>query len=300
MLFECDNFKSCTLSVNIMGIEKFNLMVFLVFIVAVLFCLIVFALARFITKKNIQRRYDFVLENSRKIPKVLELNEQYTLCPLSSRYTFEKYCDSKGQYERCLMEDCLLEVVKENILLFKDLVNKAVSNRESLLSYDESFESIMNTDTDDDKALYSRYTYFKTIEDELCLKRKLTPISDLFIIIELKYTSPKGKNSYSSNYSYYTDDIIECFGKIESEVEYQNSVKYQRDLMSAKLRYKVMQRDGFKCQICGRTQKDNVKLHVDHIFPVSKGGLTEMSNLRTLWEECNLGKGADYDPYGLN
>ena len=70
--------------------------------------------------------------------------------------------------------------------------------------------------------------------------------------------------------------------------------------MSAKLRYNVLKRDGFKCTICGRTQDDGVKLHVDHIFPVSKGGKTEMSNLRTLCDECNLGKGAEYDPYGLN
>lgn len=67
-------------------------------------------------------------------------------------------------------------------------------------------------------------------------------------------------------------------------------VAEQRRLMSDSLRYDVMHRDGFRCQICGATQKDGVKLHVDHIFPVSKGGKTEMSNLRTLCERCNMGK----------
>ena len=70
--------------------------------------------------------------------------------------------------------------------------------------------------------------------------------------------------------------------------------------MTDKLRYEVLKRDGFKCVLCGATQADGVKLHVDHIFPVSKGGKTVMSNLRTLCERCNLGKGADYDPDGLN
>ncbi len=51
-----------------------------------------------------------------------------------------------------------------------------------------------------------------------------------------------------------------------------------------------MRRDGFKCQICGSTAKDGVKLHVDHIIPVSKGGKTEPKNLRTLCDRCNLGK----------
>lgn len=35
-----------------------------------------------------------------------------------------------------------------------------------------------------------------------------------------------------------------------------------------------------------------MKLHVDHIMPISKGGKTEPSNLRTLCIDCNLGKGA--------
>ena len=64
----------------------------------------------------------------------------------------------------------------------------------------------------------------------------------------------------------------------------------QRRLMSDSLRYQVLARDNFRCQICGATQADGVKLHVDHIFPVSKGGKTELSNLRTLCERCNMGK----------
>ena len=55
-----------------------------------------------------------------------------------------------------------------------------------------------------------------------------------------------------------------------------------------------MKRDGFKCKICGRTEKDGIKLHVDHIKPVSKGGKTVMSNLQTLCEGCNIGKGNSY------
>ena len=69
-------------------------------------------------------------------------------------------------------------------------------------------------------------------------------------------------------------------------------IAQQRRLMSDSLRYDVMKRDGFRCKLCGATAKDGVKLHVDHIIPVSRGGKTEMSNLRTLCERCNLGKGA--------
>ena len=65
----------------------------------------------------------------------------------------------------------------------------------------------------------------------------------------------------------------------------------QRRLMKASLRYEILTRDGFRCRICGASADDGVTLHVDHIIPVSKGGKTEKSNLRTLCDRCNLGKG---------
>jgi hypothetical protein len=59
------------------------------------------------------------------------------------------------------------------------------------------------------------------------------------------------------------------------------------------LRYRVLVRDRFKCEICGNSPASDpkCKLHVDHIQPSSKGGLTVLENLRTLCEACNLGKG---------
>lgn len=64
----------------------------------------------------------------------------------------------------------------------------------------------------------------------------------------------------------------------------------ERNKMTSSLRYSILERDGFKCVLCGRTAEDGVKLHVDHIKPISKGGLTEPDNLQTLCNECNLGK----------
>lgn len=60
------------------------------------------------------------------------------------------------------------------------------------------------------------------------------------------------------------------------------------------MRYDVLRRDNFRCVRCGRGREDGVKLHVDHIVPVSRGGKSTMSNLQTLCEDCNLGKGSRY------
>jgi 5-methylcytosine-specific restriction endonuclease McrA len=58
------------------------------------------------------------------------------------------------------------------------------------------------------------------------------------------------------------------------------------------VRWRVMERDGRRCMACGASPATDaaIKLHVDHIVPVSRGGLSTLDNLQTLCEACNLGK----------
>jgi hypothetical protein len=60
------------------------------------------------------------------------------------------------------------------------------------------------------------------------------------------------------------------------------------------LRYFILKSDNFRCVLDGRSlaTERGVTLHVDHIVPWIKGGVTIASNLRTLCSDCNLGKGA--------
>lgn len=59
-----------------------------------------------------------------------------------------------------------------------------------------------------------------------------------------------------------------------------------------RLRAMVLIRDNCICKMCGASPaKDpSVVLHVDHIKPWSKGGETNLDNLRTLCSVCNIGK----------
>lgn len=52
------------------------------------------------------------------------------------------------------------------------------------------------------------------------------------------------------------------------------------------IRWRVLTRDSFTCQLCGRLS-DPGGLEVDHIQPLSKGGSDEMTNLRTACRSCN-------------
>ena len=65
--------------------------------------------------------------------------------------------------------------------------------------------------------------------------------------------------------------------------------------VSSGLRMKILERNGFTCQLCGRTGGDpdpvdptkRVVLVIDHIVPVSQGGTNERDNLRVLCTACN-------------
>lgn len=81
---------------------------------------------------------------------------------------------------------------------------------------------------------------------------------------------------------------------LSSRIRFKQSVAGQRALMTSRLRQKIKERDGYTCCRCGLSveQEPNLLLEIDHIVPVSKGGLTTESNLQTLCWRCNRSKGA--------
>ncbi len=64
---------------------------------------------------------------------------------------------------------------------------------------------------------------------------------------------------------------------------------FTRKGLSKKTRFEVFKRDKFTCNYCGRKAPDII-LYVDHIAPVSKGGVNDLLNLITSCFDCNAGK----------
>lgn len=85
--------------------------------------------------------------------------------------------------------------------------------------------------------------------------------------------------------------VEEEVNKPTKTVKVYKSHRTSRDI-NLRLRFKVLQRDHFKCCACGASPAKNssVELHIDHIIPWSKGGETEIDNLQTLCSKCNFGK----------
>ena len=60
--------------------------------------------------------------------------------------------------------------------------------------------------------------------------------------------------------------------------------------VSSYLRYTILERDNFRCQLCGKSARENVELEVDHKLPSSRGGSNDAFNLWTLCKACNSGE----------
>jgi hypothetical protein len=74
--------------------------------------------------------------------------------------------------------------------------------------------------------------------------------------------------------------------------------QWTRRAPTKKKRVEILKRDNMQCSMCGRSPYDyvDVELHVHHIRPWAKGGLTEEDNLITLCKTCHDGLDPHHDP----
>lgn len=109
-----------------------------------------------------------------------------------------------------------------------------------------------------------------------------------------QYISSGGNASMQCDVVFDIDNLNKFVVFLSKKVNFKKSVAGQRALMTSKLREKIKIRDDYTCKICGNSIKNepNLLLEIDHIIPVSKGGLTIEDNLQTLCWRCNRSKGA--------
>lgn len=124
----------------------------------------------------------------------------------------------------------------------------------------------------------------------------LAIIDEAVLNVEYKftYTSDGGMAQRSFTIPMNEENITELINHLESKLSLEALAKEQRALMTAKLRTQIKERDNFTCCQCGNSvyTEPNLLLEIDHIIPISKGGLTQEDNLQTLCWKCNRSKGA--------
>jgi len=245
---------------------------------------------------NANRYNQIVLNHSKYLKEVSKLNEEFKFKDdFKDHYRYDERVEYKAKLDQFDFESYLMYKAENNKDFFEELILKVEFNLNLYKKYDARFNAL-NThfDAKITKNFFISLKRLLKVEAKMVNKIKLKPMLDTEIEIIVRYTSPRGRNSYSSKATYPFYEIKSFYVQMLDSVAKRSTRSYQmkveRFKMTATMRYQVLVRDKATCQICGASKKDGVILHVDHILPVAKGGKSTLDNLRTLCDRCNLGK----------
>lgn len=111
---------------------------------------------------------------------------------------------------------------------------------------------------------------------------------------KFQYTSAGGNSGQAATVELNTPTLEALSATLVDKIRWTKSAAGQRALMTTALRGQIKERDSHTCVNCGVSlaAEPHLLLEVDHILPVSKGGLSVPENLQTLCWRCNRSKGA--------
>ena len=241
-------------------------------------------------------------KTSLKIKKLEEINYLYKdkFIKISTPFLEHKY-DNANFYMDISCKDYLIYSLERE--RYKDVfpkINEDVeSNKKNFTIYTSEIESsFVNLEAANHNKFYIYY------ENKIINKTKLQPVLDFNVTVTLILTNINGvtKNRKMQKFSY--DDVSDITSKLNQrrgiyylDKEIWNSLcRVERGKVTNKLRFYIYNRDGYKCKKCGKNGK-YANLEVDHIVPISRGGLSTSNNLQTLCHDCNMEKGTNIRRY---
>jgi hypothetical protein len=121
---------------------------------------------------------------------------------------------------------------------------------------------------------------------------ELSPISVPYPVYAFEYISAGGNSGQRTTITLNTQTIDALVETLAEKIRWKKSAAGQRALMTAKLRDYIKTRDNHTCKQCSVSihAEPHLLLEVDHIVPVSKGGVSAEENLQTLCWRCNRTK----------
>lgn len=266
------------------------------------FAMLIVYIAKEFIKWREREQLSLVEKSSTRLNALRQVAENnHIFCDIPKVINIEYPFNSKRALDNAKKDEILIYLAVNDLKL-KELSWKILANRAHSKVFNETVNSCKKLQTPSSVIAETKIaeSKFYQLEDKLCQDFLNSIRYDSRIEILMTYITPKRGDRYErlivTDYqgvmNARTEDGVRKAKRVTAAME--------RAKLSDKLRYEVLQRDHHHCVICGRGAEDGVKLHVDHIMPVSKGGKTELSNLRTLCESCNLGKRDAFDPNGIN
>lgn len=228
------------------------------------------------SKWNYQRKH---LKDQKYAPNVHNCSR--TVCDNARKKPFEYVCKYFG-----------IKATEENLSKFEKILNNFEAAEEGKEHLQAEKNKILESIQTDIPLLIKKFSK-KKLEQKLGFEQ-IDMSTAYFPKYVFEYVSPGGNASTNCDIVMDVDNLNRFVVFLSEKIKFKKSVAGQRALMTSKLRQHIKERDGFTCKQCGASiqEEPNLLLEIDHIIPVSKGGLTTEDNLQTLCWRCNRKKGA--------
>ena len=248
------------------------------------------------------RRRRLVRESSLALLHLADLNSAFAASvgryPVI-RKSFSVRMNTKTKYDKFDLGNFLRYSVLESESWFEHEISVRLTALGYFEDYHNRFEQLsrqMLGATADPRMAPQRYA---AIEAKLFHRAKLPhPDALADITATVRYTSPKGQNSYVRHATWDFHQLRLGLQTAQAARARQSTVQAsrqrERQLLTPQMRVDVLRRDRYSCRMCGARAEDGIALEIDHITPISWDGLTRPENLQTLCHDCNRGKGARF------
>jgi len=183
--------------------------------------------------------------------------------------------------------------ISENTLSnFESVLNDFAAAEQGKVLLQRERDSILDSIREDIPKLIYFFSKKKLIKK---LGFEVIDLSELYFpVYTFQYVSAGGNSSYKREIKLNIENLNKFVAYLNELVKFRKSVKGQRALMTSKLREEIKIRDNYTCKSCELSinKEKNLLLEIDHIIPLSKGGITSKNNLQTLCWRCNRSKGS--------
>lgn len=260
------------------------------FIVTVLYFLMKHLIS--IHNDKIEMKNELVKKVSTKYKAVLNVNTKYNFNKIYYEKILEENEFSIKSFNDILAKQVVLYRIENNEDNIREWIEDAIFNEGIYKYYNREIESIdSKTDIESINKSGLSIDEFNKIEKEIVkLAIYDEKIYDIQVHVIVNYCDKNYVIHQKKDKYVKFDELKSIYNEWKNSKKYNETAKRERKLINYTLREEVLKRDGYKCCVCGKTEKDGVRLEIDHIIPVSKGGQSTISNLQTLCSSCNAKK----------
>ncbi len=257
----------------------------IIVIVAILVITICIIITRYSKKLN-----KFIFDHSIAVKELSKINDKYSFDNVHDiTYSFTN--DNEIYFSLISPVDYLIYELQFQRKTVKSLISSANRNAKEYQKYADEVKGITSHNKyDADNLPFFKNLLFKR-EKSIFKSLVAHPSTSFSILVNLNLTNIRGYLRDRNSMMFSSEQILKIIDDMSDRTgEYYNNediwqsiCKIERAKVTNKIRFHVFNRDGNRCVRCG----SYADLEVDHIYPVSKGGKSNVDNLQTLCHRCN-------------